>query len=144
MSSTVFCILKCSHPSEEQMGIWADIDHPLHCDERLQEVGSYLRYKWCKMGVRIKGEVLPFPLPSCDCKSCGGNTPVPFCLKDYLPDKSDHLSNGKLKNWREIFWSKKWEKCLETTWEPSIVVVEVSSHGIRVTMSKVRMHKLHI
>ena len=63
-----------------------------------------------KWGVRIKGEVLPFPLPSCDCKSCGGNTPVPFCLKDYLPDKSDHLSNGKLKNWREIFGSKKWEK----------------------------------
>ena len=63
-----------------------------------------------KWGVRIKGEVLPFPLPSCDCKSCGGNTPVPFCLKDYLPDKSDHWSNGKLKNWREIFGSKKWEK----------------------------------
>ena len=40
-----------------------------------------------KWGVRIKGDVLPFPLPSSDCKSCGGNTPVPFCLKDYLPDK---------------------------------------------------------
>ena len=48
------------------------------------------------------------------------------------------------KNEEKYFEAKNEKKCLETTWEPSTVLVEVSSHGIRVTMSKVRMHKLHI